>query len=503
MQACLQEKDLWEQEIVPRLPMDLDKQAKLLGALVRKRGIKSASDLLRALLSWVLCNRSGRQLGSWAVLLGIAERCEKAWRVQLGKCGDWLLWLLNSHLQARLLATAGAGRVVLIDGTKVQPPGGGAGEVGWLAQLVYEVRTGTLIDLRIGDPHQAESVLGLPLEQGDVLLGDRGFTRRNGLLALARQKVLQLGRWSQTGVRLQRGDAHPFQMDAWVACLRSDEVIVETQAWVQEEQESVPVRVLALRLPPEQAERARARLIKQARSHRQLRESTLRLAGWIILLSTLPPCFSASELFWLYRCRWQIERLIKAMKQLLPLAHLRCKTAPLIRVTLLAWLLAWVWSEQGVQEVINELKKTYQSPQQLQDEYQQMSQVWEAEEARLQTAQLTLAQPTSSEPTAVRATPSIFSPDRLASPTYLCSPTSRQQPPSRWLIQSCALGWLTSVVAGQWKWQRLFDCLPRLGRFFCPGKRRRCSQGFQLEVWVLARFAPFSASGHLLNLNSS
>ncbi len=43
--------DLWETEIVPQLPADLDEQACLLKALQRTREIDRASDLLRALLA--------------------------------------------------------------------------------------------------------------------------------------------------------------------------------------------------------------------------------------------------------------------------------------------------------------------------------------------------------------------------------------------------------------------------------------------------------------------
>jgi len=76
-QTQLEQNDLWEQEIVPRLPADLGEQAKGLGALQRRRGIKQASDLLRAILSWILCQRSLRQLGAWAVLLGLADLTDR------------------------------------------------------------------------------------------------------------------------------------------------------------------------------------------------------------------------------------------------------------------------------------------------------------------------------------------------------------------------------------------------------------------------------------------
>lgn len=92
-----------------------------------------------------------------------------------------------------------------------------------------------------------------------------------------------------------------------------------------------------------QARQARERLRKiAARKMRHLREQTIKRAGWVILVSTLPAKYSVSELFWLYRSRWQIECLIKAMKQLLPLVQLRSYQPELIRTTLLAWVLVWM-----------------------------------------------------------------------------------------------------------------------------------------------------------------
>ena len=54
MQLPPRSLDLWETEIVPQLPAQLDEQARLLKAYQRYREIARASDLLRALLAWVL-----------------------------------------------------------------------------------------------------------------------------------------------------------------------------------------------------------------------------------------------------------------------------------------------------------------------------------------------------------------------------------------------------------------------------------------------------------------
>ena len=95
MQPPLRLLDLWESEVVPQLPEKLDEQARSLKAYQRYREIERASDLLRALLAWVLGGCSFRQLGCWAVLLGVADISEAAWRKRVRQCGEWLHWLLT------------------------------------------------------------------------------------------------------------------------------------------------------------------------------------------------------------------------------------------------------------------------------------------------------------------------------------------------------------------------------------------------------------------------
>jgi len=62
----------WEHEVLPQVPVDYEEQAHRLGAFVRQGQIQRVADLLRALLAYVLCAPSFRQLGSWAVLIGLA-----------------------------------------------------------------------------------------------------------------------------------------------------------------------------------------------------------------------------------------------------------------------------------------------------------------------------------------------------------------------------------------------------------------------------------------------
>ena len=114
--------DRWESEVEPRLPQELEVQAKQPGALQRKRGLSSAAQLGRARLSSVLCAPSFRRIGA----------------------GDWLGWRLCEWWAvpppSGWLAERGGGGVLASDGTALRQVGGSGDD--WRLPTAYDLRAG-------------------------------------------------------------------------------------------------------------------------------------------------------------------------------------------------------------------------------------------------------------------------------------------------------------------------------------------------------------------------
>jgi hypothetical protein len=86
----------WEQvEMI--IPLDLAATASASGALVRRRGIRRATDLLRIILAYAMCDWALRLVGAWCVLIGLADVSDVAILNRLRKSSTWLGGRLSAY----------------------------------------------------------------------------------------------------------------------------------------------------------------------------------------------------------------------------------------------------------------------------------------------------------------------------------------------------------------------------------------------------------------------
>lgn len=118
----------------------------------------------------------------------------------------------------------------------------------------------------------------------------------------------------QYGTSVGLRDGAPVELLKWLAQQRGR--FVDVGILLGQEQR-LPCRLIAWRLPPEPANRRRQKLRQETRSKKGREPSAERLAwcDWTILVTSVPgEILSPPEAVVLYRARWQVELLFKRWK---------------------------------------------------------------------------------------------------------------------------------------------------------------------------------------------
>lgn len=420
IQAGVENEDEWE-DVMALLPgeIDVEASARQAKALQRRREIKSGMDLLRVVFAYAVCDWSLRMVGVWCGVIGLGNLSDVAILKRLRNCQTWLGGMIFRILEARKLQVQSRGgvRLRIMDGTWVSKPGSTGTD--WRIHLSLDLGHLCVDGLEITDAKSGETFGHCSTHPEDIRMGDRGYAYSDsmgGVLASGGRLVVRIN-WQN--VPLETADGRKFDLIANLP--RSTTTTCDQEVRFRALGMCFPLRLIVGTLPQAVADKARQRIRKMYRKKGKTPDQrTLLAAGFVILVTNLPVTeWPAHAVLQLYRVRWQVELLIKRMKSILNLDHLRALDTHLSQVYLLGKMMAVLLLDGFFQQTL------------------------------------------------------------LYRPAWF---TQTDRPLNIWRLTTLFFDHLRQIVRGHITLQIIFEVLPRMERFLCNSPRKRPLQFAQARA---------------------
>ena len=310
------------------LPDGWRELARETGAMRRKRGpIDNPDTLLQLLLMHVATGLSLKQTVARAHLQQLVTVSDVALLKRLRSSEEWL-----RELARRMFETSRFGfvaprvpegrRLRAVDATTVEEPG--ATGTSWRVHYCIRLPEMCCDFYELTDTRGGETYKRLPVEEGDIILGDRGYCQRKGVAHVLRSHGDAIVRFNSTSFPLLEPKLNE-PLHVLPLLRRMEECRAsEWPARFEADGQLWQVRLCAIRKSKEAAAIAKKKILRDAsKKQKQVRPETLEFAEYIVVLATLgPELLDAGEVLEIYRARWQIELCFRRFKSLLQLGHL-------------------------------------------------------------------------------------------------------------------------------------------------------------------------------------
>ena len=309
---------------------------------MRRRAIRSPTDVLQMILIWAVAERSLRETAMLAAEAGLADVSNVALVKRFGKAGKWLTSLLMAMVAHRPMREMSSGaRIRVIDATAISRPGHQGTDL--RVHLSMQLGTNQSDSIELTDGRGAESLDRFTFNAGEILLADSAYAHRDPLGRVAANGAFFVVR-PQWSFPLENQDGTKFDLFDALGRLpeaKPGEFAVQFRG---KDGQTTDCRLVAIRRTKQAATSERERAAKNSKRHgaKVVDLRTLEYAGYVCLITNAPPELSCENVLELFRFRWQIEMRFKDLKSVLHLADVPARSPELLEVYVLAKLLVAV-----------------------------------------------------------------------------------------------------------------------------------------------------------------
>jgi hypothetical protein len=200
--------------------------------------------------------------------------------------------------------------VVVVDGSSFAGPRANSTD----ARVHLQLRLADLeiLSATMEGRAKGESFKRFMWRRGQLAVADRGYSNPPGIAHVVHHGADVLVRVCRGSLPMRANGESVALMD-WLRALRGH-AATERRVAVKHEHELIEGRLIAVRLPAAEAEKARARL---RREYRKISALDLEAAQYVVVFTTVAAArMPAAMCLALYRLRWQVELAFKRWKSI-------------------------------------------------------------------------------------------------------------------------------------------------------------------------------------------
>lgn len=323
-------KDDW-QALLRMLPCNWRQLAKETGAINRQlRNFNNEESILRLLFLHLANGYSLRETVTKAKAANLTQISDVGLLKRLRCSERWLKELSIALLRERgvqLSADQYPTKICLklVDGTIVKEPG----KTGSQWRIHYSLRLPHLdcdyfkLTSSTGEK-TGESFKQFPVQKNDCIIGDRGYSKLQGIIYLHQRGAYSLIRVNSSALTFYTEGDKAFHLLKQISVLEKAHQASEWKIYLKDvDNKIIEGRLCVIRKNDIAAEIAIKKLKKEAKKKKTtIKPATLEYAKYIIIFTTLPAEYPLEIILEWYRLRWQIELAFKRLKSLMNLGHL-------------------------------------------------------------------------------------------------------------------------------------------------------------------------------------
>ena len=307
----------WE-SLKKYLPCDWEEKAKELGALIRRREIKSADELLALNLLHVTDGGSYQATSEMMKLTAGISLDKNAVYKRIKSSWKWLKYLSREVCQSKGMMIPrpnflGDRHVLLTDGSEISLVGSKTSD--YRLHYDFDLFDFQCRNIEITATKEGEKLSRHEIKSNDIVIADRIYCTIKGIEHVVASEAGYVLRFKSKAFSLYDKEGKKLEL---LPLFRSLKALKNTDVhcFYKLAGELRPIRIVAMKKDNQAAEKAKGKMIKKAirKNEKVATDETMEFNEYIVLATNLD--YTNKQILELYRARWQIEQVFFRLKSM-------------------------------------------------------------------------------------------------------------------------------------------------------------------------------------------